>query len=135
MSSRLISKNVEIKVYKIVNFPVVLCDYGTWSPTWRTPIVLRTGYWEYLDVSGKKKETTGENLITRCYVIVILHQTLLELSNREGWDGRYMKDKWGHENFVQNCSRKTRREETTWYTVVDARTILALILKEKDMRK
>jgi hypothetical protein len=46
-----------------------------------------------------------------------------------------MKDKWGHENFVQNCSRKTRREETTWYTVVDARTILALILKEKDMRK
>jgi hypothetical protein len=33
LSSRLLSKNVKIRIYKTIIFPVVLCGFETWSLT------------------------------------------------------------------------------------------------------
>jgi hypothetical protein len=41
LSSRLLSKNVQIKVYKIIIFPVLLYGCETWSLTLREEHTLR----------------------------------------------------------------------------------------------
>jgi hypothetical protein len=41
LSSRLLSKNVKVRIYKTINFPVVLCGCETWSLTVREEHKLR----------------------------------------------------------------------------------------------
>ena len=41
LSSRLVSKNLKIKIYKTIILPVVLYGYGTWSHTLREERRLR----------------------------------------------------------------------------------------------
>ena len=41
LSSRLLSKNLKIKIYRTIIFPVVLCGYETWSLTMREERRLR----------------------------------------------------------------------------------------------
>jgi hypothetical protein len=58
LSFRLLSKNVKIRIYKIIILPVVLYGYETWSLTLREEHRLRVfenGRWrEHLDQRGMK---------------------------------------------------------------------------------
>jgi hypothetical protein len=40
LSSHLLSKNIKIKIYKIINFPLVLYGYETWCLTLREEHIL-----------------------------------------------------------------------------------------------
>jgi hypothetical protein len=60
LSSRLISKNLKIKIYKIVILPVVLYGYETWSLTLREEHCLRVSENRVLRrIFGPKKEEDG----------------------------------------------------------------------------
>jgi len=49
---------------------------------------LRTGCWrEYLDLRDRKRWMTGEDFITKSFIICTPHQNLLRWSNR-GWCNR-----------------------------------------------
>jgi hypothetical protein len=41
LSSRLLSKNIKIRIHKTIILPVVLCGCETWSPTLREDYRLR----------------------------------------------------------------------------------------------
>jgi hypothetical protein len=60
LSSRLISKNLKIKIYKIVILPVVLCGCETWSVTLREEHRLRIFENRVLRrICGRKREVDG----------------------------------------------------------------------------
>jgi hypothetical protein len=60
LSSRLISKNLKIKIYKTVILPVVLCGCETWSPTLREEHRLRVFENTVLRrIFGPKREEDG----------------------------------------------------------------------------
>jgi hypothetical protein len=59
LSSRLISKNLKIKIYKIVIFPVVLYGCETWSLTLREGHRLRVFENRVLRIFGSKREEDG----------------------------------------------------------------------------
>jgi hypothetical protein len=60
LSSRLISKNRKIKIYKTVILPVVLYGFETWSLTWREEQRLRVFENRVLRrIFGPKREEEG----------------------------------------------------------------------------
>jgi hypothetical protein len=60
LSSRLISKNLKIKLHKTVTFPVVLCGCETWSVTLRGKHRLRDFEYSVLRrICGPKSEEDG----------------------------------------------------------------------------
>jgi hypothetical protein len=59
LSSHLISKNLKIKIYKIVILSVVLCGCGTWSLTFREEHRLRVFENRVLRIFGPKREEVG----------------------------------------------------------------------------
>jgi hypothetical protein len=80
LSSRLISKKHNIKIYKTVILPVVLYGCETWSLTLGEEHrlrILRTVCSErYLELKGKKTDR-GENCIMMNFIVCILHRILL----------------------------------------------------------
>jgi hypothetical protein len=62
LSSRLLSRNVKVKIYKTIILPVVLYGYETWSPTLREGRRLRIfGNTVVRRIFGpKRNEVTGE---------------------------------------------------------------------------
>jgi len=62
LSSRLISKNIKIKIYIIIILPVVWCGYETWSLTLRSERRLRVFENRVLRrIFGRRRdEVTGE---------------------------------------------------------------------------
>jgi hypothetical protein len=80
LSSRLISKNLKIKIYKTVILPVVLYGCETWSLTLREEHRLRGSENRLLRrIFGPKGKKTdrGENCITMNFTVCILHRILL----------------------------------------------------------
>jgi hypothetical protein len=59
LSSHLISRNLKIKIYKTVIFPVVLYGCKTWSCTLREEHRLRTFENRVLRIFGPKREEDG----------------------------------------------------------------------------
>jgi hypothetical protein len=59
LSSRLISKNLKIKIYRTVIFPVVLYGCETWSVTLREEHRLRVFENSVLRIFGTKREEDG----------------------------------------------------------------------------
>jgi hypothetical protein len=60
LSSRLISRNLKIKIFKALIFPVVLCGCETWSLTWGEEHVLRVSENRVLTkIFGPKREEDG----------------------------------------------------------------------------
>jgi hypothetical protein len=76
LSSRLISKNLKIKIYKTVILPVVLYGCETWPLTLGTEHRLRVSEKRYLDLKGRKTDR-GENCIMMNFTACILHRILL----------------------------------------------------------
>jgi hypothetical protein len=77
LSSRLLSKNVKIKIYKYVILPVVLYWCETWCATLREEHRLRLfGNRVLRRIFGPKREA-GENCIMKSYITFILHRILL----------------------------------------------------------
>jgi hypothetical protein len=75
LSSRLISKNLKIKLYKTVIFPVVLYECETWSFTLREEHRLRVFENRVLRrIFGPKREEDGS---WRNCIAYILHRVLL----------------------------------------------------------
>ena len=73
LSSRLLSKNLKIKIYRNIILPVVLygCETGRWhwgrNAGWGCS---RIGCWgEYLDLRGSRWQGNGESCITRSWMI------------------------------------------------------------------
>jgi len=63
LSSRLLSKNLRIKVYRTIMLPVVLYGCETWSPTLREERVLRRIFGRRRDeVTGKWRRLHNEEL-------------------------------------------------------------------------
>jgi hypothetical protein len=65
LSSRLLSKNIKVRIYKTIILPVVLYGCETWSLTLRE---------EYLDQRGMKRQEVGENCIMRSFITCTLFQ-------------------------------------------------------------
>ena len=69
LSSRLLSKNLKIKIYRTIILPVVLYGCETWSLTLRDERklrVFRTWCWgEYLNLGGPRYRGNGGDCITR----------------------------------------------------------------------
>jgi hypothetical protein len=79
LSSRLLSKNIKIRIYKPVNWPVVLCGCETWSLTIREANRLRVLENSVLrSISGAKGEMkwreVGENYIMRSLITCTVRQ-------------------------------------------------------------
>jgi hypothetical protein len=77
LSSRLITKNLKIKIYKTVIFPVVLYGCETWSLTLRKEHRLRFFENTVLRRIFGRKRYHGENCIMMNFTACILHRILL----------------------------------------------------------
>jgi hypothetical protein len=89
LSSRLLSKNVKLRIYRTTILPVVLYGCETWSLTLRESHRLMTFENRVpRRIFGRKKD--GENCIMRRFVTYILRQVQLEWSYQGGWDGQDM---------------------------------------------
>jgi hypothetical protein len=79
LSSRFISKNLKIEIYKTVILPVVLYGCETWSLTLREEHRLRVLENRLLRIFGPKwtKRDRGENCIMMNFKTCILHPVLL----------------------------------------------------------
>jgi hypothetical protein len=76
LSSRLLSKNVKIRICKTILLPVVLYGCETWSLTLREEYRLRVLENKVLRriFGSRKDEVTGENCLMRSFVICTLRQ-------------------------------------------------------------
>jgi hypothetical protein len=70
--SRLLSRNVKVKIYKTIILPVVLYGCETWSLTLREEHILRVFgnrvLIEYLDVRGMEQQENGESCTMRSFI-------------------------------------------------------------------
>jgi hypothetical protein len=117
LSSRLLCRNVKVKIYKIIILPVVLYGCETWSLTLREEQRLRVFENRVLRrISGPKRdELTGEwrklhneELHKLYYSPHIIRQIK---SRRMRWAGN-VADSGGEES-VQGFGGKARRKENT----------------------
>jgi hypothetical protein len=85
LSSRLLSRNVKVKIYKTIILSVVLYGCETWSLTLRDVSRLRVFEnrvpKEYLYLRGMKQEN-GESCTMRSFIFCTLPQILLGKSNQ-----------------------------------------------------
>jgi hypothetical protein len=78
LSSRLLSKNIKVRINKIIILPVLLCGCETWSLTLREQHRLRV--FENMMLrrifGAKRAEVTGvgENYIMRNFITCTIHQ-------------------------------------------------------------
>jgi hypothetical protein len=74
LSSRLVSKNVKIRIYKTIIFSVVLYGCETWSLTLREEHRLRVFENKVLRIFGRRRdgEEVGENCIMRSFITCTL---------------------------------------------------------------
>jgi hypothetical protein len=71
------SENTNIKICRTIILPVVLYGYETWSLTLREEHKLRMFENRVLGkILGPKREMSGEDCITRSFMICTLHQIL-----------------------------------------------------------
>jgi hypothetical protein len=86
LSSRLLSKNVKVKIYKTIILPVVLCGYENWSLALREEHRPRVfGNRVLRGMFGPKwVEVMGEwrKLHMGTFIICTHHQILLDRSNQ-----------------------------------------------------
>jgi hypothetical protein len=88
LSSRLLSKNVKIRIYKTIILPVVLCECETWSLTLREERRLRVFENRVLRIVGpNRNEVTGWWRKLHNEGLRDLHSSpsIIRLS-RGGWD-------------------------------------------------
>jgi hypothetical protein len=77
LSSRLLSKNIKIRIYKTIILPVVLYGCATWSLTLREERGLRVFENRVLIIFGPKRDEVtgdGENCIMRSFITCTLLQ-------------------------------------------------------------
>jgi hypothetical protein len=76
LSSQLLSKNLKIRIYKTIMLSVVLYGCETWSPTLREERRLMVFENKVLRriFRPKRDEVTGENCITKSFMICTLRQ-------------------------------------------------------------
>jgi hypothetical protein len=76
LSSRLLSKNTKIRVYRTIILPAVLCGCKTWSLTLREEHRLRVFVNRVLGLRQMRRQGRGENYITRNLMMCTHHQIL-----------------------------------------------------------
>jgi hypothetical protein len=113
LSSRLLSRNVKVKIYKTIILPVVLYGFETWSLTLREEHrlkvfenrVLRRIFEPKTDeVTGEWRKLHNEELHNLYSSTDIIRQVK---SRRMRWAGHVARS-------VQGFGGKARRKETTW---------------------
>jgi hypothetical protein len=75
LSSSLLSKNIKIKIYKTIIFPVVLYGYETWSLALREESRLRV-LWRIFGPKRDEVRGNGENYIISSLMICTAHPVL-----------------------------------------------------------
>jgi hypothetical protein len=117
LSSRLLSRNVKIKIYKTIILPVVLYGYETWSLTLREEHRLRVFENRILsrifgperdEVVGEWRKLDNEELHNLYSSPDIIRQIK---SRRMRWAGHVAR--MGEDRIVQGFDGKARRKETT----------------------
>jgi hypothetical protein len=119
LSSRLISKNLKIKIYKAVILPVVLYGCETWSLTLREERRLRVFENRVLRrIFGPKREEDGSWRKLHNDELHSLYSTpnIVRVIKSRGWDGLDMWHAWGGERCLQGFGWEVRRQETTGET-------------------
>ena len=81
MSSSLLSKNVEIKIYRTIILSVVFYGYKTWSLTLREECKLRVFENKILGLNRDEVTGNGEDYITRSFMLCTPDQILFGSSN------------------------------------------------------
>jgi hypothetical protein len=119
LSSRLLSRNVKVKIYKTTILPVVLYGCQTWSLTLREEHrlrvfenrVLRRIFGPTRDVvTGEWRKLHNEELHILYFFPNIIRQVK---SRRMRWAGHVARM---GEECVQGFDGEARRKETTWKT-------------------
>jgi hypothetical protein len=119
ISSRLLSRNVKVKIYKTITVPVVLYGCETWSITEREEHrlgvfenrVLRRIFGPKRDeVTGEWRKLHNEELHNFYSSPNIIRQ--VKANEVGGACGTHRRG----EKSVQGFGRKARRKETTWKT-------------------
>jgi hypothetical protein len=109
MSSSLISKNIEIKIYRTISLPVVLYGCETWFLTMREECMLRVFenrvLQKILDLRATRWQESGENYILRNLLIFSPHQ-IFGWSSEE-WDGWVYNTYGGEERCIQGFGEET----------------------------
>jgi hypothetical protein len=117
LSSRLLSRNVKVKIYKTIILPVVLYGCETWSLTLREEHRLRAFENSVLRriFGTKRDEVTGEWRKLHNEELHILYSSPMPLgrSNQEELDGRGMWHAWERGGKYTGFGGKDRRKETT----------------------
>jgi hypothetical protein len=117
LSSRLLSRNVKVKIYKTIILPVVLYGCETWSLTLREEHRLRMFENRVLRriFGPKRDEVTGEwsKLHSEGLHILYSFPSIIRQikARRITWAGHVARM---GEECVQGFDGKARRKETTW---------------------
>jgi hypothetical protein len=119
LSSRLLSRNVTVKIYKTIIFPVVLYGCETWSLTLREENRLRVIENRVLKriFGPKRDELTGEWRKLHNEELHILYSSpniIRQIKSRRMWWAGHVA-RMGEE-CAQGFDGKARRKETTWKT-------------------
>ena len=135
--SRLLSKNVKIKIYRPLILPVVLYGCETWSPTLREERKLRVFENMVLRIFGSRRDdVTGEwrrmhneelnDLYSSPNIVRVIK------SRRMGWAGNVAR--MGEEMVVYRSWWRNRRERDHWGNLgVDGWIILGWISRRWDV--
>jgi hypothetical protein len=120
LSSRLLSRNVEVRIYKTIILPVVLYGCGTWSLTLRKENRLRVFENRVLRriFGPKMDEVTGEWRKLHSEELHILYSSpdIRQIkSRRMRWAGHVTRME-EEKNVYQGFDGKTKRKETIWKT-------------------
>jgi hypothetical protein len=117
LSSRLLSRNVKVKIYKTIILPVVLYGCETWSLTLREEHRLRVFENRVLRIifGPKRDEVMGEWRKLHNEELHNLYPSpdIIRQVKRMRWAGHVARM---GEECVQGYDRKARRRETIWKT-------------------
>ena len=115
------SKNIQIKTYRPIIWPVVLYWCENWSLTLREELRLRVFENTVLRriFGPKREEVTGERKKTISWgawrYVLLIKYYLSDQIEKNGMDGTY-STYGGEERCIQGFGRDTRGKETTWKT-------------------
>jgi hypothetical protein len=111
--SRLLSRNVKVKIYKTIILPLVLYGSGIWSLTLREEnrVLRRIFGRERNEVTGKWRKLHNEEL----HILYSYPNIIRQIKSwRRRWAGHVAR--MGEEMNVYRVLMKARRKETTWKT-------------------